>query len=168
MLPAKRINGQNWLPDFFNDFFEGNNLSRLNGASPAMNVFEDDQAYYLEVAAPGMCKDDFQVHISKDGNLVIEMEKKCDDKECCPDEKKEDKKDDKECKDKECKGKECKNKRYLRREFSYTKFHQTLGLPENADKNGIEATVKHGVLHIIIPKLSSAQIEAENKVIEVK
>ena len=76
---------------------------------------------------------------------------------------KEDKKDDKECK-----GKECKNKRYLRREFSYTKFHQTLGLPENADKNGIEATVKHGVLHIIIPKLSTAQIEAENKVIEVK
>ena len=87
MLPAKRMNGQNWLPEFFNDFFEGNNLSRLNSTSPAMNVFEDEQAYYLEVAAPGMCKDDFKIHISKDGNLVIEMEKKCENKEEC---KKED------------------------------------------------------------------------------
>jgi Ca2+/Na+ antiporter len=77
--------------------------------------------------------------------------------------KKDEKKDDKECN-----AKECKNKRYIRREFSYTKLHQTLALPENADKNGIEATVKHGVLQIIIPKLSSAQIEAENKVIDVK
>ena len=69
MLPAKRINGQNWLPDFFNDFFEGNALSRLNGTAPAMNVIEDEKGYCLELAAPGMCKKDFDVHISKDGNL---------------------------------------------------------------------------------------------------
>ena len=148
MLPAKRINGQNWLPDFFNDFFEGNSLSRLNGVSPAMNVFEDDQAYYLEVAAPGMCKDDFKVHISKDGNLVIEMEKK----ECG-------------CKDKEKEKKECK---YLRKEFSYSKFSQTLLLPENIDKEQIEAQVHNGVLKVIIPKLEKPPVEDENRVIEVK
>ena len=145
MLPAKRINGQNWLPDFFNDFFEGNNLSRLNSTSPAMNVFEDENTYYLEVAAPGMCKDDFKIHISKDGNLVIEMEKKCENKE-------------------ECK----KERKFLRKEFSYAKFHQTLILPENADKEDIEANVKDGVLHVRIPKLQTAKIEAEKREIEVK
>ena len=147
MLPAKRINGQNWLPEIFNDFFEGNSLNRLNGSAPAMNVIEDDTCYHLELAAPGMCKNDFDVHISKDGNLVIEMEKKCDDK-------------DKEC----CK----KDKKYIRKEFSYTKFHQTLILPENADKDNVEAMVKDGVLHVRIPKLQNAKTEAEKKIIEVK
>ena len=162
MLPAKKLNGQNWLPDFFTDFIDGNIMHHFR-SGPAMNVIEEDNCYKVELATPGMCRKDVNIHVTKDNKLVIEMEKKCDDKECCPDEKKDDKKDDKECK-----GKECKNKRFLRREFSYSKFHQTLGLPENADKNDIEATVKHGVLHIVIPKLSSAQIEAENKVIEVK
>ena len=145
MLPAKRMNGQNWLPEFFNDFFEGNNLSRLNSTSPAMNVFEDEQAYYLEVAAPGMCKDDFKIHISKDGNLVIEMEKKCENKECCK-----------------------KEGKYLRKEFSYSKFHQTLVLPENAERDNIEATVKDGVLHVRIPKMPIVKEEGERRVIEVK
>ena len=158
MVPSKKLSGQNWLPDFFTDFFDDNIIHRI-GRGPAMNVMEDDNCYKVELATPGMCRKDVNIHVTKDNKLVIEMEKKCDDKECCTDEKKD---------DKECKDKECKNKRYLRREFSYAKFHQTLALPENADKNGIEATVKHGVLQIIIPKLSSAQIEAENKVIEVK
>ena len=144
MLPAKRINGQNWLPDFFNDFFEGNALSRFSGSTPAMNVKEDDNAYHLELAAPGMCKEDFNVHISKDGNLVIEMEKKCENKEC----KKEGK--------------------YLRKEFSYNKFHQTLLLPENAERDNIEAHVKDGVLHVRIPKLSLEKEETEKRLIEVK
>ena len=145
MLPAKRINGQNWLPEFFNDFFEGNSLNRLNSSAPAMNVYENEDAYYLELAAPGMCKDDFQVHISKDGNLVIEMEKKCENKEGCK-----------------------KEGKYLRNEFSYSKFHQTLILPENAERENVEATVKDGVLHVRIPKLQTAKIEAEKRVIEVK
>ena len=144
MLPAKRINGQNWLPDFFNDFFEGNALSRFSGSTPAMNVMEDENAYHLELAAPGMCKDDFNVHISKDGNLVIEMEKKCENKEC----KKEGK--------------------YLRKEFSYNRFHQTLLLPENAERDNIEAQVKDGVLHVRIPKLASGKEESEKRLIEVK
>ena len=145
MLPAKRINGQNWLPEFFNDFFDGNAVNRINSSAPAMNVFEDEQAYNLELAAPGMCKDDFEVHISKDGNLVIEMEKKCEGKEGCKREGK-----------------------YIRKEFSYSKFHQTLILPENADKENVEATVKNGVLHVTIPKLQTAKIEAEKRKIEVK
>ena len=150
MLPAKRLNGQNWLPDIFNDFFEGNSLSRINGSAPAMNVFEDEKSYSLEIAAPGMCKDDFKVHLNKDGNLVIEMEKT----DCC-------------CKDKD-KEKEKKECRFLRKEFCYTKFNQTLLLPENADKENIEAHVDKGILSITIPKLEKPKIEDGKREIEVK
>ena len=144
MLPAKRINGQNWIPDFFTDFFEGNSLTKFGGSSPAMNVIEDDKAYNIELAAPGMCKKDFDVHISKDGNLVIEMEKKCEDKEC----KKEGK--------------------YLRKEFCCSKFHQTLALPEIADRENIEAEVKNGILYVTVPKLQNVKEENQKRIIEVK
>ena len=149
MLPARRFN-QYGLTDFFNDFFDGRAVEKVGGNTPAVNVMENDKEYKLEVAAPGMCKDDFKVHLNKDGNLVIEMEKK--DCGCKGKEKDEDKKD-------------C---RYLRKEFSYAKFSQTLLLPDNADKEGIEAQVNNGVLKVIIPKLEKAKVEDTKREIEVK
>ena len=148
MLPARRFNGQLGFTDFFNDFFENRSLERLGNSTPAINVIESDTKYKIEVAAPGMCKDDFKIHVNKDGNLVIQMEKT-----------------DCGCKGKEGEKKECK---YLRKEFSYAKFYQTLLLPENADKEDVEANVKNGVLHVRIPKLQTAKIEAEKREIEVK
>ncbi|MBR5569053.1 MAG: Hsp20/alpha crystallin family protein [Bacteroidales bacterium] len=148
MLPARRFNGQYGLTDFFNDFFENKSLEKIGINTPAINVAEDDKEYRLEVAAPGACKDDFKIHINKDGNLVIEMEKQ----ECG-------------CKGKENEKKECK---YLRKEFSYSKFSQTLLLPENIDKENIEAQVNNGILKVIIPKLEKPPVEDENRVIEVK
>ncbi|MBQ6879812.1 MAG: Hsp20/alpha crystallin family protein [Bacteroidales bacterium] len=148
MLPSRRFNNQYGLTDFFNDFFENKALEKVTGTAPAMNVLENDKEYKLEVAAPGMCKDDFKVHLNKDGNLVIEMEKK----EC-------------DCKGKEEDKKEC---RFLRKEFSYSKFSQTLLLPDNADKEGIEAQVNNGILKVIIPKLEKAKVEDTKREIEVK
>ena len=153
MVPSKKTNNQNWLPGFFNDFFDGNFIHKFGSCTPAMNVLEDDSTYKIEIAAPGMCKKDVSVHITKENKLVVEMEKKCDDATD---------------KTKDCKAQECNNKKYLKREFSCSKLRQTLALPENADKNGVEATVKHGILYITIPKLSKEQIEAENKAIEIK
>ena len=146
MLPSRRFNGQLALTDFFNDFFENRSLERVAN-TPAINVAENDKEYRLEIAAPGMCKDDFKVHINKDGNLVIESEKKCECKEDCKDEKK---------------GK------YIRREFSCTKIHQTLILPEDIDKDAIKATVENGILVIDIPKLLKPKAEEEKRMIEVK
>jgi HSP20 family protein len=92
-----------------------------------------------------MTKDDFRIHIDEAGDLVITMEKCCN----CDDKEKECK-DNKECKESECcDEKECK---YLRREFSYAKFEQTLILPDDVDKSHIKAKVKHGVLHIKLPR----------------
>ena len=148
MLPSRRFNSQYGLTDFFNDFFENKALEKVTGTAPAMNVLENDKEYKLEVAAPGMCKDDFKVHLNKDGNLVIEMEKK-----------------DCGCKGKEDDKKEC---RYLRKEFSYSKFSQTLLLPDNADKENIEAQVNNGVLKVVIPKLEKVKAEDEKREIEIK
>ena len=145
MLPTRKLNGQTWLPDFFNDFFESSALDRINTKAPAINVIEDEKQYKLELATPGLTKEDFKVHVNKDGNLVIEMERKREEKE-----------------------EDTKGGRYLRREFSYSKFHQTLVLPENADKDGIEASVENGVLDVKVPKLQKAKVEDERRVIEVK
>lgn len=143
MIPSRR-NSQTWLPDIFNDFFDTDWMGRMNATAPAINVLEDEKGYELELAAPGMTKEDFQVHLNEDGNLVIEMEKKVNEKE------------------------DKRRGHYLRREFSYSKFQQTMLLPEDADKEQISARVEHGVLTVEIPKVVKKAIDESKKMIEVK
>ena len=150
MLPARRFNGQYGLTDFFNDFFDNRPLEKIGVTSPAINVKENEKGYKIEVAAPGMCKDDFKIHLNKEGNLVIDMEKTN-----CGCKGKENDEEKKECK-------------YLRKEFAYSKFSQTLLLPDNADKDAIEAHVCNGILYVKIPKTTKAKAEEEKRVIEVK
>ena len=141
MLPA-RHNG--WMPDIFNDFFDNNWMDRPKATAPAINVIETPEAYELELAAPGMTKEDFNVHLDEEGDLVINMEKKTENKEH------------------EHKG------HYLRREFSYTKFQQTMLLPEDAERENISAKVENGVLTVNIPKIRKVEIEKAKKQIEVQ
>ncbi len=145
MTPMKKMYRQEWVPSIFSDFFDTNWMGRAKATAPAINVIEKKDEYKVQVAAPGMTKDDFRIHIDEAGDLVITMEKCCN----CDDKEKECK-DNKECKESECcDEKECK---YLRREFSYAKFEQTLILPDDVDKSHIKAKVKHGVLHIKLPR----------------
>lgn len=139
---------QSWLPAMFDDFFDNEWMKRANATAPAINVIETDTEYKVEVAAPGMNKNDFNVHVDENGNLVIAMEKKCDNKE--------------ECKEKE------KKSRYLRREFSYTKFQQTLILPEDVVKDTIHACMNDGVLSIKLPRKAPDPKTNNTKVIEIK
>ena len=142
MMPVRR--SQNWLPSIFNDFFDNELMAKANATTPAINVIETDKAYKLELAAPGMTKEDFSVRIDEENNLVISMEKKAENKE------------------------EKKDGRYLRREFSYSKFQQTMILPENVDKDHISAQVENGVLNIELPKLSEEEVKKPDRTIEVK
>lgn len=128
MLPVKNI-AQSWFPSAFNDFFDTDWLAKVNPTAPSINVLEDEKSYKVEVAAPGLTKDDFKLHIDEDNNLFINMEKQTKDEE----------------KDKE-------GKKYIRREFSYAKFEQSLALPDNVDREKIGAEVKDGVLTIDLPK----------------
>ena len=149
MMPMKRYHHQNWLPAMFDDFFDNDWMKKTNATAPAINVKENDKEYTVEVAAPGMTKEDFNVHVDEEGNRVIAMEKK------------EEKKDEKEC-DKKC------NCRYLRREFAYSKFQQTLILPEDVDKKGINAAMHHGVLCILLPRIAPDNKPQNTQIIEIQ
>ena len=144
MMPTKRNYNQNWLPSIFNDFFDNDWMVRANATAPAINVIESDKDYKVELAAPGMTKDDFNIHLSENNELVISMEKKNETKD-------EDK----------------ANKRYLRREFSYTKFQQSLILPDDVEKDKINANVNDGVLTIELPKHMPEEQAKVNRVIEI-
>jgi HSP20 family protein len=140
---VRRNQNQGWLPLFFNDFFKDDWKLGTSAASPAINVKETDTAYCVEVAAAGMTKDDFNVSIDDENDLVITVEKK-----------------------NETKG-ENKDARYLRREFSYSKFRQTLVLPDNVNKSKIEAKVEHGVLSVNLPKFAEDEIRKSQRSIEI-
>lgn len=74
MVPVKT--NQNWLPSIFNDFFDNEWMARANATAPAINVIENEKDYKVELAAPGMTKNDFKVSVDESNNLVICMEKK--------------------------------------------------------------------------------------------
>lgn len=162
MSMLMRRGGQHWIPSIFNDFFNSDILVRNSSTAPAINVFETEKEYKVEVAAAGMRKEDFKIHIDSENDLTITMEKNCncpkDDASCCDAGKDSGKEDDK-C---DCKG------RYLRREFSYSKFQQTLVLPDDADTAKIDAKVCDGVLHIEIPKKAQSKENKVNRVIEIQ
>ena len=81
MTPMRKYNNQNWLPSIFNDFFDNDWMVRTNATAPAINVIENENDYKVEVAAPGMTKEDFNVHLGEDNELVITMEKKNETKD---------------------------------------------------------------------------------------
>ena len=143
MTPVRR-NNQEWLPSIFSDFFDNDWMMKANATTPAVNVIENETDYKVEVAAPGMTKEDFCVHLADEDQLVISMEKKNETKD--------------------------NNNKYLRREFSYSKFQQTLILPDDVEKEHISAAVNDGVLTIDLPKKQKTQDEKakECKVIEIK
>ena len=145
MVPVRR--NQNWLPSIFNDFLNNDWLvERRNTTAPAVNIIENDDEYKIEVAAPGMTREDFKVHINEDNELIISMEKRSEEKE----------------EDKKHKG------TYLRREFSYTQFQQSLLLPDNVEREKISAKVEQGVMSIDIPKKKETEASAVARQIEIK
>ena len=74
MVPTKM--NQNWLPSIFNDFFNNEWMMKANATAPAINVIENEKDYKIQLAAPGMTKNDFTVNVDENNNLVICMEKK--------------------------------------------------------------------------------------------
>lgn len=142
MLPMRRTQG--WLPEIFNDFFENEWMGKANATAPAINVIESDKDYKVEIAAPGMTKEDFNIKIDENNQLVVSMEKKTESKD------------------------EKKHGKYLRREFSYSQFQQTMILPENIEKNKISAKMENGVLNIDIPKNTARPEAVREQMIEIQ
>ena len=127
MLPVMLKNS--WFPTVFEDFLNNDFMPRANTTAPAVNVKVDDKAYTMEVAAPGIKKEFCRVTINDEGNLSVAIENKVEHKE------------------------EEKKHHYLRREFSYTNYEQAYTLPEDVDKDNIEAKVENGILTVTLPRM---------------
>ncbi len=143
-----RFNDQNWFPTLFNDFFDNDfwmTNTKKNVTAPAVNVIDEEKDYKVEVAAPGMTKEDFQIKLDNDNNLIIALEKKTQTED-----------HDK------------KNHKYLRREFSYSKFQQAFTLPEDVEKDKITAKMNDGVLTIDIPKKEPAPVIDTSRMIDIQ
>lgn len=131
--------------DFFSkDLFDWNdkNFSALGSTLPSVNVKETDEDFQIELAAPGMKKEDFKIEVDK-SLLTISSEKK----------------EEKEEKDK--KG------NYTRREFNYQSFSRSFSLPQAAAQDKIDATYSDGILHVSIKKKEKEPLP-EAKKIDVK
>lgn len=133
------IKRNEFLPHVFDDFFSKdlwdwglNNNSSTNTTIPAVNIRETSEAFEVEMAAPGMNKEDFKVEL--DGNMLTitsELQKENEERE---------------------------GQRYTRREFSYQSFRRTFQLPKDVvDADKIEAKYENGVLRLLVPKKEEAK-----------
>ena len=133
MLPTLR--NSLLFPSLSDEFLGKNLLSDFFGKSigfdmPAVNIAESGDAFEIEVAAPGLIKEDFKIDVHNNV-LTISSEK-------------EDKKEE-------------EGKNYRRREFSYTAFERSFTLPDSVDADKITASHKDGILKINIPKKEEAK-----------
>lgn len=145
MLLVRRNNDFDWLNNWFDDnFFNTPLMAQTTTTAPAVNVKEDNKQYVMEVAVPGLKKEQVNMSIDKDGYLTLSIENKNEQKD------------------------ENKKEHYLRREFSYTSYRQSYALPDNVDADKIEANVADGVLKVVLPKVEKKEEKEDVKHIEVK
>jgi HSP20 family protein len=138
MLPMMRNSWPNLADEFFGKDFLGNLFEGYTGVnSPAVNIIEGEDDFKIEVAAPGLNKDDFKV-VLENNVLTISSEK-------------ENKKEE-------------KDGRYMRREFGYTSFRRSFSLPETIDAEKISANHNEGVLYISVPKREEAKVKPSRQI----
>jgi HSP20 family protein len=126
MLPT--ITRRSFRPFYLSNLFDETFLPMLNSqhnSVPAVNIREDEKNYNLELAVPGMDKKDLKIDINDDV-LTISSELKNKNEE--------------------------ERNGYKRKEFSYSSFARTFYIPENVNREKIEAGYKDGVLTVSLPK----------------
>jgi HSP20 family protein len=128
-------NKRNSLMPGFNDVFDSifNDTffaDRMVTRVPAANISESTDHYHVDLAAPGLKKEDFKLNLERNV-LSISVEQRTEDTQ--------------------------EERNYAKREYSYSSFVRSFTLPESADENGIQATYNNGVLAINIPKREEAK-----------
>ena len=120
------------------DFVGGADFAQTH---PAVNVIENEQAFKIELAVPGLSKEAFKVHVEK-GQLTVSATQKAATEAQNPTEL-----------------------RYTRREFNYLTFKRSFELPENVDASQIKAAYEQGVLTLTIPKVEPKNL---TQIIEIQ
>jgi HSP20 family protein len=127
------------LSDMFQNFFDAdfNDFFSRRMSDPAANILENAENFQLELAAPGMNKDDFKISLENNTLTVsVEME----------DEKREE------------------GKNYTRKEFYYGSFSRSFTLPKIIDLDKIKADYENGVLKVVLPKKDEAKLEIKKEI----
>lgn len=127
--------------DFFkpwNEWFEsGSNILSRSMNIPAVNITETKDAFKVTLAAPGLKKDDFKIDI--DGNMLTIS---CENEE----------------------SKEDKEGRFTRKEYNYSSFSRTFTLPDEVNKESVDATYIDGILTILLPCVQGIKKETVKKI----
>jgi HSP20 family protein len=120
------VKRSSFWPDL-NPLFDGNWMNQWPDVSwtPAVNVSENDKSFEIELAAPGIKKEEFKVDV-KDGIVTISCTSKKEEEE--------------------------KKKNYTRREFSSRSFSRSFTLPDNVDQKNVSAKYEEGVLRVTLKK----------------
>lgn len=126
-----KSNALNPFNDVFESLFNDSFISdRLTTKVPAVNIAETENDFHIELAAPGLKKEDFKISLDK-YVLNISVEKKSEDTQ--------------------------EEKRYNKREYSYSSFVRSFTLPETADQTRIDAEYVDGILKITVAKKEEAK-----------
>jgi HSP20 family protein len=120
---------RSFLENFWSHDFMDDDVA-LKAKLPAVNVKDNDKNYEIEVAAPGLKKEDFNISV-ENRILTISAEHKEE--------------------------KEMKDDKFTRREFMATSFNRSFSLPENVDDNNIQGHYEDGVLYVTVPKLEETK-----------
>lgn len=129
-------NNRYLFPSLMNELFADERLDVFNTAKnsvPAVNIQDLDNRFKVDLAAPGLSREDFKIDL-EDDMLTVSAQKSTESSE---------------------KNKEGK---YTRREFGYTSFARSFTLPEDIKQDKINATYTDGVLSIVIPKDTEAKV----------
>lgn len=140
MIPMLR--NTRFLPSFNDDFFGKDFLSdffdsSVNKTIPEVNVKESADNFKIEVAAPGLTKNDFKLEVNNNV-LTISSEKEAN--------------------------KEEENEKFIRREFSYSSFQRSFSLPDSVNQDKIKANHKDGILIVEIPKRDEAKEKPKREI----
>ncbi|UOK41569.1 MULTISPECIES: Hsp20/alpha crystallin family protein [Flavobacterium] len=131
---------------FLEEFFPKNmlewglkNVGNMGTTIPSVNLSETEEEYHIDLAAPGMKKEDFKVEIEdKIISIASEKEERIEETD--------------------------KKGNYTRKEFNYSSFHRSFHLPDAAEKEKIDAVYKDGILHVTIPKNNNRSTKSKKNI----
>jgi HSP20 family protein len=134
-----RFNRPNALSDVFQNFFDNDFVDLFNrrGMDPAANILEHPDSFELNLAAPGLKKDDFKIHL-ENNVLTISSEVKDEAEE--------------------------ESKNYTRKEFHYSSFSRSFTLPRTVDLEKIKADYENGILKVMLPKKEDARVDIKKEI----
>ncbi|WP_426667183.1 Hsp20/alpha crystallin family protein [Mucilaginibacter sp. McL0603] len=138
MTLVKFNNGQKnavnpWFSDVFDSLINDSVLNdRFVAKTPAVNIAETENEFHIELAVPGLKKEDFKISLDKNV-LSVSTEKKAENVE--------------------------EGKKYSKREYTYSSFVRSFTLPESADQSKIAAEYTDGILKLNVTKKEEAKFQ---------